>query len=165
MDTREIKEFLKDSLKYILTVVIVLVIFLYVISLQQVVGSSMSPKYEDRNVVLLNKINYKLFQVKRFDIISFKYNDTKYLIKRVIGLPGETIEYKNNILYVNGKAVSEDFLDDGIVTSNFEFEVIPDDKYLVLGDNRTDSLDSREIGFISKKDIIGKVAFKLWPLF
>ena len=170
MDLREAREFIIDSSKMILTVVAVLVFIMYIATLQQIVGSSMSPTYESREVVILNKLHYKLFKIKRFDIISFEYDSTKYLIKRVIGLPGDTVEYKDNVLYVNGEKIEEEYLTESIKTENFSlaslgYEKIPEDMYLVLGDNREDSLDSREIGLISKKDILGKVSLKIWPIF
>ena len=170
MDLREVKEFIIDSSKMILTVVAVLVFIMYIATLQQIVGSSMSPTYESREVVILNKLHYRLFSIKRFDIISFEYDSTKYLIKRVIGLPGDTIEYKDNVLYVNGEEIEEEYLSKDINTENFSlaslgYDKIPEDMYLVLGDNREDSLDSREIGLITKKDILGKVSLKIWPIF
>ena len=170
MDLREAREFIIDSSKMILTVVAVLVFVMYIATLQQIVGSSMSPTYESREVVILNKLQYKLFKIKRFDIISFEYDSTKYLIKRVIGLPGDTVEDKDNVLYVNGEEIEEEYLTESIKTENFSlaslgYEKIPEDMYLVLGDNREDSLDSREIGLISKKDILGKVSLKIWPIF
>ena len=170
MDLREVKEFIIDSSKMILTVVAVLVFIMYIATLQQIVGSSMSPTYESREVVILNKLHYRLFSIKRFDIISFEYDSTKYLIKRVIGLPGDIIEYKDNVLYVNGEEIEEEYLPKDIKTENFSlaslgYDKIPEDMYLVLGDNREDSLDSREIGLITKKDILGKVSLKIWPIF
>jgi signal peptidase I len=107
--------------------------------------------------------------MKRFDVIAFNYADTKYLIKRVIGLPGDKVEYKNNVLYVNDKKIEEDFLN-GHRTNDFNtlslgYEKIPEGKYLVLGDNRENSLDSRSFGLIDEKDILGKVTIKIWPFY
>ena len=79
MDLREVKEFCIDSGKYIITVVAVLFVIVYVVSIQQVVGPSMSPTLESKDILVLNKIHYKLFDIKRFDIISFEYDETKYL--------------------------------------------------------------------------------------
>lgn len=168
MDWLDIKEFLKDSAKYILTIILVLFIILYVVSIQQVVGSSMSPTLKSGDVVFLSKFQYRFFNVKRNEIISFNYEDTKYMVKRVIGLPGETIEYKDNTLYIDGKAYKEPFLE-GVTTEDFSlsdlgYEKIPNDMYLVLGDNRQNSMDSRSYGLISKKDIIGKAVLRIWPL-
>lgn len=169
MDLRDIKEFIIDTSKMILTVVAVIFVIMYIATIQQIVGSSMAPTFESQEIVILNKIHYRFFDVKRFDIVSFEYDSTKYLIKRVIGLPGEKIEYKNNVLYVNGKKIEEDFLDKDTKTDNFTlaslgYETIPDGMYLVLGDNREDSLDSREIGLVKEDEILGKINLRIWPI-
>lgn len=170
MDFREIKEFFKDTLKYIIVIIIVLIIVLYVVTLQQVVGPSMQPTLNEGDVLILNKFQYYLFDVKRNDVVALKYDGSKYLIKRVIGLPGESIYYKDNTLYINGNPYKENIVE-GLVTEDFDlkdngYEVIPDDMYFVLGDNRGDSLDSRskEVGLIKKEDIIGKVFIRIWPI-
>ena len=168
MDFLSIKEFLKDSFKYIIIILIFLIVFLYVVGLQQIVGSSMYSTLKNGDLVLLSKAHYKFSNVQRGDIISFLYNDTKYLVKRVIGVPGDKIEIKDNILYINNKKVEEDYLDD-VITDDFSldslgYDVIPDGYYFVMGDNRENSLDSREIGLIKKSDIIGKVIMRIWPL-
>ena len=169
MDLRDVKEFLIDTTKYLLTAGSVIFIILYVVTIQQVVGPSMSSTLESQDIVLLSRSHYRLFDMKRFDVIAFEYADTKYLIKRVIGLPGDEVEYKNNTLYVNDEIVEEDFLD-GHQTENFSlvsmgYETIPEGKYLVLGDNRENSLDSRSFGLIDEEDILGKVSIKIWPIF
>ena len=169
MDWLSIRELLKDSLKLILIVFVILFLMIYIVSVTQVVGSSMSPTLSDGEVLILNKFNYRIFDVKRGDIISLDYEDTKYLIKRIIGLPGETVEIKNNQLYINNTLYEEDYLPDDLVYPDFSlsdlgYSVIPDDMYLVLGDNREDSLDSREIGLIKKEEINGKIIFRLWPI-
>ena len=92
MDLREAREFIIDSSKMILTIVLVIVFIMYIATIQQIVGSSMSPTYESQDIVVLNKLHYIFFDVKRFDVVSFEYDSTKYLIKRVIGLPGDKIE-------------------------------------------------------------------------
>ena len=166
MDLRNIKEFTKDFIKIAILVIIIFCVYMFIISMQQVVGSSMNNTLNNGDLVLLFKAKYKFSDVKRFDVVSFNYEDTKYLIKRVIGLPGEHIEYKDNKLYINGNYVEEerDFETDDFKLEDLGYEVIPDDMYFVLGDNRENSLDSREIGLIKKEDIIGKVIFRLWPI-
>ena len=169
MDLIDIKEFFKDIIKYIITAFIVIVIFLYVVSLQQVIGPSMSSTLQDGDIAILNKIGHRFFDIERNEVVSLDYDDTKYLIKRVIGLPGDKIEYKDNVLYINGESYKETFLDEGVTTDDFSIEdlgydTIPEDMYLVLGDNRNNSMDSREIGLIKKEDIKGKVFFRIWPL-
>ena len=170
MDLRDTKEFLKDTFKYILTVVVVLVIIIYVVSVQQVVGPSMSPTLNSGDILILNKLNYRIFEVKRFDIVSVSSKQSKYLVKRVIGLPGEKVEYKNNKLYINDQILKEEFLDETAMTNDFSlsslgYETIPEGMYFVVGDNRSNSDDSRDskIGLIKEEDIIGKSTIRIWP--
>ena len=165
MDFLDIKEFIIDSIKLIFFIIVVLLIAIYVIGLQQIVGSSMKPTLNNQDIVLLDKLSYRFKNVKRGDIISFYYADSKFLVKRVIGLPGESIEYVNGKLFVDGSKVDEPYLNN-IVTEGFSFSKIPDDMFFVLGDNRSDSLDSRDekVGLIQKGDIIGKAVFRIWPL-
>lgn len=171
MDWLEIKEFFKDAFKYIILVIVVLVVAIYIVGLQQVVGPSMSPNLKSNDVLILDKISYKFSDIKRCEIVSLYYADTKYLIKRVIGLPGEYIEYKNNTLYIDGNMFKEEYLGNDIITDDFSikdlgYDKIPEDMYLVLGDNRQDSLDSRDpnVGLIKRNNIIGKVRARIWPL-
>ena len=170
MDWLSIKEFFKDILKYIILILVVLIIVIYIVGLQQIVGISMSPTLNNGDITILDKISYKFINIKRNDIVSIYNNDSKYIVKRVIGLPGEYVEYKNNKLYINGRKIEENYLKDTI-TENFKltelgYEIVPEDMYFVLGDNRKESLDSRDpnIDLISKKDILGKVRFRIWPL-
>ena len=170
MDMRSIKEFLKDTLKYLIVIFVVLFIFLYIFSFQQIIGSSMEPNLSNGNLIFLDKVIYKIKKPLRGDIISFSYSDTNNLIKRVIGLPGEYVSIKNNKIYIDNKELVEYYLKDQI-NNDFElsslgYDKIPDNMYFVLGDNRTDSVDSRDsrVGVISSKDIIGKVRFVIWPI-
>ena len=169
MDWLSIREFIFDFVKLIVVIVVILFLMIYVVSITQVVGSSMSSTLQDGDVLILNKIKYRFTDIKRGDIICLEYADTKYLIKRVIGLPGDTVSIRDNTLYINGEVYVENYLDEGLVYDDFDlsslgYDVIPEDMYLVLGDNRPDSLDSREIGLISKDEVIGKVSFRIWPL-
>lgn len=166
MDFRDIKEFLKDSLKYIIMILIILIIVIYIVSFQQVIGPSMSPTLKDGDVLIVNKIIYKFREIKRNEVVVFKY-DEKLLIKRIVGLPNEHIAYNNNVMYVNGDPVKEEFID--TTTDDFDikelgYDVIPKGYYLVLGDNRNNSMDGRNFGLIKKEDIIGKAWIRLWPL-
>lgn len=166
MDFRDIKEFSIDAFKYFVMIVIIFLIVMYVVSVQQVVGPSMEPNYQSGDVMLLDKIKYRFFPIERFDVVTLVHEE-KYLIKRVIGLPGETIRYENNQLYIDGEVVEESFLGD-VTTDDFDLSmidevVIGEDEYFVVGDNRTNSQDSRHFGLVSKKDIVGKVEFRIWP--
>lgn len=169
MDLREVREFIIDTSKYILTIVVVIFTIIYIATVQQIVGPSMESTYNDQDIVILNKLHYRLFDIKRFDVVSLRYDGSKYLIKRVIGLPGEKIEYKENKLYVNNKIIEEPFLEENTITEYFSltslgYEKIPENMYLVLGDNRENSLDSREIGLIKKQDVLGKINLRIWPI-
>jgi len=165
MDFREVIEFFKDISKYIVIAIVVFLIFIFVVGFQQVVGPSMSPTLKEGNIILVNKLSYRFKKIKREDIVVVSVKH-KYMIKRVIGLPGETVEYKDNKLYINGVYYEEDFIDTNTVkTEDFATNgVIPEGKYLVLGDNREDSEDSRDYGLISKGDIIGKAWIRFWPI-
>ena len=169
MDWLSIREFIIDFVKLVIVIVVILFLMIYVVSVTQVVGSSMSSTLQNHDVLVLNKFKYRFTDIKRGDIISFEYADTKYLIKRVIGLPGDAISIRDNTLYINGEVYVENYLAEGLVYDDFElsslgYDVISDDMYFVLGDNRLDSLDSREIGLISRDEVIGKVSFRIWPL-
>jgi signal peptidase I len=166
MDMRDIKEFFKDAFKYIVVIVIVFLTAMYVVSFNVVVGPSMQNTLEADDVVLLNKLVYKFRSVKRGEIVVLKHN-AKYLIKRVIGLPGEKIEFKNNKLYIDDTPYVEDYVSSSSrdwSLSSIGYSSIPEDYYLVVGDNREDSNDGRDFGLISTDEIVGKVALRIYPL-
>lgn len=149
-----------------LTAVIRLFLFTPII----VDGESMMPTLEDRDRMIVNKLSYKIGEPKRFDIVVFHASEEKDYIKRVIGLPGETIEYNNDTLYVNGKAMDEPYLDDykkdligGTLTEPFTVKV-PEGYVFVMGDNRRYSKDSRHIGPVPINEILGKASIIYWPL-
>ncbi len=140
-------------------------------------GVSMMPTLQDRDRMIVNKIGYRIGEPKRFDIIVFKATEDKDYIKRIIGLPGDRIEYKNDQLYVNGKLYKEPYLDeykqevtDGPLTYDFTLEevtgkkTVPKGQLFVLGDNRRFSKDSRTIGTISMKQVVGKTNIVYWPI-
>ncbi|MCI0765569.1 signal peptidase I [Bacillus sp. TL12] len=140
-------------------------------------GESMMPTLENNERVLVNKIGFNIQGLERFDIIVFHGKEGHDLVKRVIGLPGDTVEYKNDVLYVNGKAVDEPYLEDykaevpkGTLTPDFTLEQktgktkVPEGQVFVLGDNRQVSKDSRMFGFVSEDQIVGKGEVVFWPL-
>lgn len=156
------KKLLKDSWSYIVIILVVILIRTFIITPVSVDGDSMFPSLRDNEILLLKKYDKK---IERFDIIVFNYGDSK-LIKRVIGLPGETVEYKDNELYINGEKMKDVVYFTETNDFSLEFlgvEKIPEDMYFVLGDNRTNSSDSRTIGLISIKDIEGTTSFRLFP--
>ncbi len=136
-----------------------------------IVGSSMLPTFENKDVVLVQKVSYFFDNPNRGDIIVAKTNlkldngKTKNIIKRVIGLPGDEIRTVGGNLFVNGKKVKESYIYEAYTQGNFS-AVVPDGKIFVMGDNRQNSSDSRdsEIGFIPFSKISGKVYFRVWPI-
>lgn len=168
MDLRTIKEFLKDASVYIIAVIVIIFIIVYVLSLQQVMGPSMEHTLDNNDIVLLSKIQYKWTSIKREDVVVVQFRDTNYIVKRIIGLPGEHILIKDNKLYIDGNIIEEPYLkEENQVDFKLEdlgYETIPDDMYLALGDNRNESTDSRELGLITKDDILGKTFFRIWPI-
>lgn len=167
MDLRALKEFFVDTFKYLVIIVLVFFIVVYVCTLQQVVGPSMEPNLNNQDILLLNKLVFKFRDPARFEVITFQYDNKQYLIKRIIGLPGENIVYKDNQLYINDTLYEEPFLAN-LITNDFSlsdlgYSTIPEDMYLVLGDNREDSLDSRKFGLITKKDMVGKPFLRIFP--
>lgn len=131
-------------------------------------SDSMVPTLKTNDRVIVNKLSYKLHNVHRGDIVVFKAPPgtdpgIKDLVKRVIGLPGETVEGKNGHVYINGRQLQENYLPKGITTSDFPAVKVPPDHYWVMGDNRPASKDSRYFKFIRKKDIVGRVFLRIWP--
>ena len=159
------KNKVKVLLPYIIIILVVLFIKAFIVTPIKVNGESMYPTLEEGDIMILNKTAYYFNKPERFDIVVVNMPD-EYLIKRVIGLPGEHIEYKNNTLYVDGKRVKENFKHG--VTANFNIEelgsdTIPLNTYLVLGDNRENSLDSRELGFIREDQLLGRTSLIILP--
>ena len=141
-------------------ILVVVLIKTFVVSPIRVNGASMDPTLNDKDIMLLDEISYRFSDIERFDIVVVKEED-EYLIKRVIGLPGETVEYKNDKLYIDGKYVKEDFKH----KETFDFSTtLGKDEYFIMGDNRTNSTDSRVFGPISRDKIMGKTSLTILPI-
>lgn len=158
------KAFMKEVIPYLIIIAIVIFIRTYVATPVRVQGSSMVPTLKDGEILLLKKYDTSY---KRFDIVVLNRDSSK-LIKRIIGLPGEHIEYKDSHLYVNDVEIEEKFLPKDISFSDFDTILlgdskIPEGKYLVIGDNRNNSTDSRIFGFVEKNEILGTTSFRLFP--
>ncbi|HLU21923.1 MAG TPA: signal peptidase I [Bacillaceae bacterium] len=137
-------------------------------------GHSMMPTLHNGDRMIVNKLG----KPERFDIIVFHAPEQKDYIKRVIGLPGDTVEYKNDVLYINGVAYEEPYLDkykaqvkDGPLTQDFKLEdlpsghkTVPEGELFVMGDNRRSSKDSRHIGTIPMDKVIGDTSVVYWPI-
>lgn len=141
----------------------------------KVSGDSMLGSLHDKDLLILNKLS----KINQYDIVVFKditlgEDSNKLLIKRVIGTEGDTVSYKSGVLYINGKPTADKYANKnydkmkfGQITNDFDFkditslQEIPKDKYLVLGDNRHDSVDSRDFGLVDKKDVIGVITYNI----
>ena len=157
---------LKNILPYFIIIILVVLLRTFIITPAMVNGDSMEPTLSNNNIVLLNKLNYKIDDINRFDVVVIKYKNEK-LIKRVIGLPGEHISFQDDKLYVDGFLENENF--NHFNTSDFNLELlgylnIPGDKYFVVGDNRENSVDSRTFGLVDKENILGYVSTRIFPL-
>lgn len=131
---------------------------------------SMYPTLDTGDRVLVNKLSYELHDVHRGDLVVFErppgqeQSAIKDLIKRVVGLSGETIEAHDGAVYIDGKKLDEPYLVDGVTSDNLPLQLIPKDKIFVMGDNRSDSADSRVFGPIAEDTIVGRAFVRVWPL-
>lgn len=173
---------LRETIGMLIYVVVLVVLFMlirhFLFVPVSVDGPSMVPTLADGDRLILDKTS----EIEHFDVVVFTAPDDpdSQYIKRVIGLPGDTVSYKNNVLTVNDQVIEESF-DEDLVPSDYdtndgymnftlesltngETSVVPDGKYFVLGDNRTNSKDSRIFGFVDAEDIMGVSEIRFWPL-
>lgn len=149
---------IKSLLPYIIIVIVVILVRTFIATPVKVNGSSMYPTLKGNEIMLLNKLGH----IDRFDIVVLKIDGREdNLIKRIIGLPGETVEIKDNDIYINDKKI-EDKYGYG-ETYNIDKVTLKKDEYFILGDNRIISLDSRVFGTINKKEIKGTTNFIMYP--
>jgi len=134
-------------------------------------GASMEPNFETGEYLLIDEVSYHFKSVSRGEVVVFHYplDASKYYIKRIVGLPGETIEVKNGKVIIyndanpDGAVLGEDYLPKDLATNGQTKKKIGADEYFVLGDNRPVSSDSRVWGFLPKNDIVGRVWIRVWP--
>jgi signal peptidase I len=168
------KDFIKEAIPYVVIIIVVVLIRSYIVTPVIVRGDSMDDTLTNGEVLFLSKISYVIDDIKRFDIVVIKDSDDDLIIKRVIGLPGDNVRYKDNVLYINGEVVEDKYANGE--TENFELQTIckinsddcvskiPEDMYLVLGDNREVSADSRVKGLFKREVILGKAVLRVWPI-
>ena len=164
------KEIVITILEIILAIFVGIGISKFAITNTEVPTGSMVPTIEEHALLFSNRLAYKINKPERFDIVVFKHpdEDDKLLIKRVIGLPGETVSCKSGQIYVDGIALNEhSYLADTVHTSDFGPYEIPEDCYFMLGDNREGSYDARywQNKFVSADNIIAKAWFEYKPEF
>ncbi len=167
-----IKTFLIDFLETgVITIAIAVVIYIFLSSPHVVVGESMMPNFVNGEYLINNKLAVSFSNLQRGDVINFQFDPTEEFIKRIIGLPGNTIELKNGFVYVNGKKLIESaYIPPHVYTFGGQFLAnnvkitVPQGYYFVMGDNRENSFDSRSWGFVKKSSIKGIAFFVFWPL-
>lgn len=128
---------------------------------------SMTPTLMVDDRVLVNKLSYDLHGVDRGDVVVFRSPTPaaeKDLIKRVVGLPGDIVEGRDGHVMINGTVLEESYLPDGVTTGTFPAVTLADDRYWMMGDNRSNSSDSRVFGAIDESLIIGRAFVKVWPI-
>ena len=149
---------IKEILPYVLIIIAVILIRTFIITPVRVDGASMDQTLEDGQILLL----YKLSNIDYGDIIVLdEEKEGEIIIKRIIGMPKDTVSIKDNTVYVNDEELEEDYAYGE--TSDYEEITLGDDEYFILGDNRPISKDSRYFGPVKEDEIIGKVIFRLWP--
>jgi signal peptidase I len=157
----------------VISLAIIIPVRYFLIQPFYVKGASMEPNFHDHEYLVIDEISYRLGEVHRGDVIVFRYpfDPQEYFIKRVIGLPGETIQFRSGDIYIysdehpDGFKLDESYLYDNLKTTSLtETKIkIGADEYYVLGDNRIASKDSRVFGAVNKSFLIGRVFFRGWP--
>ena len=165
-----VREVLSFFLYVAIVVGITFLIIHFVGQRTYVSGSSMENTLSDGDNLIVDKITYRFSDPKRYDIIVFpyQYEENTYFIKRIIGLPGETVQIVDGIIYIDGEALQESYGREVMKNSGLAADPVTlgEDEYFVLGDNRNDSTDSRDpsVGKIPRDRIIGRAWVRIWPL-
>ncbi len=156
--------FLIDTFETLLLALLLFLVINGVSSRVRVENISMKPTLQPGNLLLVNKLAYKWGEPKHGDVIVFHYQGSKNddYIKRLIGLPGDVVTVKNRIVYVNDIGLTEPYIAD--LPAYEGSWIVPEGNVFVLGDNRNNSSDSHQWGFVDMKDIVGKALFIYWPL-
>lgn len=170
MKKDKFKKIIKEILDYVKIVVIALSIAIIlkenVICGAYIIGESMAPTLSDSDVIILNRLDIRKRKVDRYDIVSIKGVEfEKTIIKRVIGVAGDTVEIKEGKVYVNGDILEEEYLNDGTETYPYgeSYWEVPEGSIYVLGDNRNNSLDSRSFGTVKLTQVDGVGGYRYLP--
>ena len=165
-----ISEFFWEMVRVaIISLVIILPVRYFLIQPFYVKGASMEPNFYDHEYLIIDEISYRFNEPARGDIVVFKYpkDEKQYFIKRVIGRPGETVKIQDNGVYINGTKLNEAYLPESTETvlplRGYGEITLASDEYFLLGDNRSQSLDSRIFGPVKRDLIIGRTWIRGWP--
>ena len=150
----------------LISLAIILPVRMFLIQPFYVEGASMEPNFYNKEYLIIDEISYRFNEPQRGDVVVFRNPDrtNQYYIKRVIGLPGESVEIVSGIVSIDGNELAEDEYIENLSIKNLSSVNLEADEYVVLGDNRMVSRDSRSFGPLDKKYIIGKVWFRGWPI-
>lgn len=170
---KQMKSILKELAGWIVYILIIVglayLIITFVGQRTQVRGSSMETTLSDGDQLIVDKISYRFRDPKRYDIVVFpyQYEENTYYIKRIIGLPGETVQIIDGYVYINGNQLDEHYGNEVMKDAGMAAEPITlgEDEYFVLGDNRNNSQDSRaeNVGLIHREDLLGRAWIRIWP--
>ena len=168
------KEIIKELAGWLLYIVLIIALTWIVVTFvgqrTEVSGSSMETTLSDEDQLIVDKMTYRFRDPKRYDIVVFpyQYQDNTYYIKRIIGLPGETVQILSGMVYIDGMRLDEHYGNEIMENPGIAEEplTLGEDEYFVLGDNRNNSSDSRasDVGLIHRKDLIGRAWIRVWPL-
>ena len=168
------KEIIKELAGWLLYIVLIIAFTWFVVTFvwqrTEVSGSSMETTLSDKDQLIVDKMTYRFRDPKRYDIVVFpyQYQDNTYYIKRIIGLPGETVQILSGMVYIDGMRLDEHYGNEIMENPGIAEEplTLGEDEYFVLGDNRNNSSDSRasDVGLIHRKDLIGRAWIRVWPL-
>ena len=167
---KRLKDILSTSIYFLIVLILTFLVVTYVGQRTMVIGSSMEPMLSDGDNLIVDKLSYRFNEPQRFDIIvfPFRYAEKTYYIKRIIGLPGETVFIdETGTIFINGEELQESYGKEIIKDPGRAYEPITlgEDEYFVLGDNRNNSSDSRDpvVGNIHRDEFIGKAWMRIWP--
>ncbi|ACL69977.1 signal peptidase I [Halothermothrix orenii] len=162
MDSTDIKEFFQS---FVIAAILAFFIITFIAQSFVVDGESMEPTLHDGERLFVNKFIYRFHPPERYDIVVFRpyQGQSKRFIKRVIGLPGETIFIRDGVTYINGEPLKEDFIN-GPMRRKFGPFYVPENSVFVMGDNRNNSMDSRHFGCVPFESIEGRAFWVYWPV-
>jgi signal peptidase I len=159
------RDFFRDFIITIILAVVIFFVLQFTVGNFVVIGASMQPSFHEGERVIVSKLTYKFHEPERGDVIVFlpPGNIKEDLIKRIIGLPGETVEVRDGVVYVNNLPLDEPYIKQA-PNYKYSVEVVPQGEYWVLGDNRNNSNDSHTGWTVPREDIIGKTWLIVWPV-